>query len=212
MKSLLLSLAIFSAFIVKAQDINPNIGHSIYAAGGISHITSHVDYSWTSGEMRLGGNWQVGYEWISERMIGAGFLYDGYFTKGEIAYGAKEKTKEYFTIHYFAPQFAGRIVLRSDRWVLNYSAGLGFCMTSDRITAQEKSASKHIGSNYDYGVGFNASFGAEYRFSRNLGLIMSLSTVEAYINQSFLGQTLSTESNLNGFSRINLNVGLKFHL
>lgn len=215
MKSLSLITAILLASVpfasaasdVSAQDTSGsklefNTGHSAYAAVGLSHIVTSVDdYYVTSGEPRIGANIQLGYEWISPKKIGAGFLYDSYITQCTLSYGPA-KAKEHLSFHYFAPQFSGRIFLRSDKWVLNYSIGVGLFMSYERLTHAGSSFAK----NYDFGFGSNLSFGAERRLSSKLGLTMALSMLDASVKQSFEG--VSSDSSL---LRININVGVKYH-
>lgn len=195
---------------------NSNSGHFIYANVGYSHIMSHVEYSWTSGEIRLGMTWQAGYEWIFEKNYGVGFMYDGYVSKGSTIVGIDAAIDESFAMHYFAPQFAGIIRLKNDKWTLHYGFGIGLSMIADGIKGKGKAFDKNnvAGKNYDYGVGINGKFGVEYKITPRLGVTADLSLIESIIQQQFIDVEMPVDRKreINGASRISLNIGLKFKL
>ncbi len=202
-------LAMLTAFAMNAQ--NDFSGHTVYANGGASLITTEFDESWTYGESRIGGNWQVGYEWISAKNIGVGLMYDGYLSKGTIIAPSGE-FKESFTLHYIAPQFAGRITLKSEKWNLNYSAGLGLTVFADRLRQKQAKSFKPIGANYDYGIGINVSLSVEYHITQKIGATAGLSLINSYIKQEYLGENLvNNDSGISGIGRINIDLGLRYH-
>ena len=182
-----------------------NTGYFVYASGGASLIVSELEGVWDSGDPAFSGNLQLGFEWISKKKIGVGFMYDGYFTSFSSvvkADGGSVRFNEDWSLHYFAPQLAGRIFLRSERWVLNYSIGLGLFMSSECV----KEKGKLMGKNYDYGHGSNLSFGVEFKAAPKLGIILGLSVIEASVKQNYGG--LHEDS---GLARVNLDMGLKYH-
>ncbi len=195
----------------EAADKSSVSGHAVYASAGVSHIITKIDTDWTSGEPRLGCDWQAGYEWISKRKIGAGFMYSGYHSSGEII--APEGTfKETLMIHYLAPQFAGRIPLKSEKWSLNYSVGMGLAIFSDVAKGKKKVPKHTYLRNTDYGFGANLLFGAEYRIVPNLGITASVSFTEALIKQEYMGYyPADSNDSSNGFIRVSIDLGLKYH-
>ncbi len=213
---LLVLLSFFTVCNAAETDINSArnektdlvAGHSIFVAGGISHIATEVDMDYLhSGEPRIGGNVQVGYEWISSKKIGVGFLYDGYFTGFTMCVPVSGGYSAAFPkgrwgLHYFAPQFVGRITLRSDKWMLNYGVGAGLFMSYECL----KYEGKPLAKNYDYGIGLNGSFGVEFRLSKAIGLTAGLTLLEGYVDQEYYGETLSSS-----MLRVNLDLGLKCH-
>ncbi len=167
---------------------------------------------WYSGEPRLAGMWQVGYEWVSEKRIGAGFLYNGYYTRG--SFEVTERFKESICIHYLAPQFVGRVALGKGRWLLGYGAGMGLVVFVDRLRYRESNnvSYREVGKNTDYGFGVNLYFGTEYRLTPTWGIFGRLSYTEALMKQEFLGQEMYRgDGRVNGFSRLELSVGLRYH-
>ena len=211
----LLLLSAFISFPSVASDIagaenkedvrsELNTGHFVYASGGVSLVVTELKFEYPhSGNPSTGGNVHLGYEWISK----VGFMYDGYFTSFTSAVPtswARSRTemKESWSLHYFAPQLAGRILLRSEKWVLNYSLGIGLFMSCEKV----KEKGKVRGENYDYGLGTNLSFGAEYKVASKLGITFGLSLIEASLDQNYGGE--HEDSNL---VRVNFDLGLKYH-
>ena len=214
----ILPLAVISAAevsdtIVSAHELKleRNTGHFVSVSGGVSHIISHVDAFSTSGEPRIGGNIQLGYEWISKKKVGIGFMYDAYITNfSSRVPGSHHKSselKENMSLHYFAPQFVGRGILRSEKWALRYSIGMGLFMSCERVALDGKS----IGSNYDYGLGCNFSFGAVYQLTPNLGLTGGVSLIQAIVKQEYMGSNLNLDGETSGLTRVNLDLGLIYH-
>ena len=110
-------------------------GHSVFAGGGIGQIMSEFDAYWASGDPQFAGMWQLGYEWVSKKRFGAGFLYNGYYTKGSFLY--YDTFKESICIHYLAPQFVGRVAFGKGRWLFGYGAGVGLVVLVDRLRYRE---------------------------------------------------------------------------
>lgn len=182
-----------------------DVGHFVYANGGIGHIVSHVDADYVSGEPRLGGVVTVGYDWISSKKIGVGFLYNGYYTRFKDYMwdgGFKGYLIEHWSINYFAPQFVGRTRLKSSRWALRFAVGLGMVMTKETANAK----GELIGRNYDYGYGTNITFGAEYWIAKKFAITGGLNVFQAYVKQSYSG-----EKNDGSLVRIDLSLGAAYH-
>lgn len=187
-------------------------GHSVFAGGGIGQIMSEFDAYWVSGDPQFAGMWQLGYEWVSKKRVGAGFLYNGFYTVGCI--DLAERYKESICIHYLAPQFVGRVALGKGRWLLGYGAGMGLAVLVDRLRYREDNyvSYREVGKNTDYGFGVNMYLGAEYRLTPTWGIFGRLSYTEALLKQEFMGHEMHRDDgNVNGFSRIELSVGVRYH-
>lgn len=187
-------------------------GHSVFAGGGIGQIMSEFDAYWASGDPQFAGMWQVGYEWVSKKRFGTGFLYNGYYTKGSFLY--YDTFKESICIHYLAPQFVGRVAFGKGRWLFGYGAGVGLVVLVDRLRYREDNyvSYREVGKNTDYGFGVNMYLGAEYRLTTTWGIFGRLSYTEALLKQEFMGQEMHRDDgNVNGFSRIELSVGVRYN-
>lgn len=202
----------------------PLNGHSLFASVGFSHIVSDVYTTWTTGEPRLGLDWQAGYAWLSKRNIGAGFLYQGYYAHGgetaPVAGGNNTaKIDESMYVNYFAPQFVGNIKLGKGMWSLTYSAGIGFAMLTQSgyataINGKPTSNGPMIRFS-EYGWGTNASFGIECRCSKKVGLTASLSWLNSFISQDLDKYYIPAgvdRDKTTGISRLSIDIGIKLHL
>lgn len=180
--------------------------HSVYVTGGYSHIYSHVQSRWTSGDPRLGWDWQAGYDWISSRGWGAGFLYSGYIATGKEYGGMYTHADESMMLNYFAPQGVYHWSRPGSRWDFFVKAGLGFIMITERA---KLSTSKRSMSATKCGLGSNLTLGTEFKISRRFGVTASLSGVNAFIHQDNSAYDMPDG---NGMARISLNLGVKLHL
>ena len=201
----------------------PLNGHSLFASVGFSHIVSEVYTTWTTGEPRLGLDWQAGYSWISKRNIGAGLLYQGYYSHGgETAYAGGFNTAsldESIYVNYFAPQFVGTIKLGKGMWSLNYAAGIGFAMMTQSgyataINGVTTSNGLMVRLS-EYGWGTNTSFGIECRCSKEVGVTASLSWLNSFISQDLEKYNIPANFDRNkttGISRLSIDIGIKLHL
>lgn len=194
------------------QETKPR--HSVFVAAGYSHIISKVVSTWTSGEPRLGWDWQAGYSWMFKKDMGIGLLYSGYCASGsEIAPSGYTsiKVKEKLYINYLAPQFVERLYLGQGKWSLNFAAGAGLAILTQTGKAGRKNNSVKA-RHSDYGWGLNLYFGAEYRLSRCVGITGGLSNINSFISQDpddYPGYYDRDKSN--GFSRISIDFGIKFN-
>lgn len=204
-----------AAEAITAQNLNElklqrNTGSFINVSGGPALILTEVDMgSVTSGSPNFSGEVNIGYEWISKKKIGFGFLYNGYFT----GVGCTEpsgmtaiKLHERWGLHYFAPQLAGRILLKSPKWSLRYALGIGLLMSREVVTEVAKGGEELIGQNYDYGYGTNMSFGIEFLVTQNVGITGGVKILDGILHQSYFGET-----NNGGIVRVDLDFGISFH-
>lgn len=200
-----------TAEAITAQNLNElklqrNTGSFIYVSGGPALILTEVDMgSVTSGEPNFSGEVNIGYEWISKKKIGLGFLYNGYFTGVgciEASGMTAIKLHERWGLHFFAPQLVGRILLKSPKWSLRYAIGIGMVMSREVVT----SGGELVGRNYDYGYGTNMSFGIEFLATKNIGITGGVKMFDASVRQSYIGET-----NNAGIVRIDLDFGVAFH-
>lgn len=198
-----------STGIVNAQDVastQRGDSHSVYVNGGFSHIYSDVKSNWTSGDPRLGWDWQAGYDWVGHKGFGAGFLYSGYISTGEEKYMMNVHTDESIMLNYFAPQFVYNWSRPSSRWDFFVKAGLGFIMITERATLSEPHRSMSATKG---GLGSNITLGTEFKLNSHFGITASLSGVNAYIHQDNSGYDMPDG---NGLARVSLNLGIKYHL
>ncbi|MDE5554086.1 MAG: hypothetical protein K2J10_02760 [Muribaculaceae bacterium] len=190
----------------KEMKLQRNTGSFINVSGGPALILTEVDMgNVTSGEPHFSGEVNIGYEWISKKKIGFGFLYNGYFTGvGCTEYTGMTIVKfhERWGLHYFAPQLAGRILLKSPKWSLRYALGIGMVMSREVATSGEEL----LGRNYDYGYGTNMSFGIEFLVAQNVGITGGVKMLDGVIYQRYSGQT-----NNGRIVRVDLDFGISFH-
>lgn len=196
----------------------PLNGHSLFASVGFSHIVSDVYTTWTTGEPRLGLDWQAGYAWLSKRNIGAGFLYQGYYAHGgEGTWAGKLEDSMY--VNYFAPQFTGAVPLGKGIWSLTYAAGIGFAMLTQSAYSSESNG-KPTGSGFgmrltEYGWGTNASLGVECRCSKEVAIVASFSWLNSFISQDLDKYYIPSgidRDKTTGISRLSIDIGIKLHL
>ncbi|MDE6368627.1 MAG: hypothetical protein K2K94_05255 [Muribaculaceae bacterium] len=191
---------------IKEMKLQRNTGSFINVSGGPALILTEVDMgSVTSGSPNFSGEVNIGYEWISKKKIGFGFLYNGYFTGvgcTEYTGTTTVKLHERWGLHYFAPQFAGRILLKSPKWSLRYALGIGMVMSREVVT----SGDELFGRNYDYGYGTNISFGIEFLLTQNIGITGGVKMLDGVIYQRYSGQT-----NDGRIVRVDLDFGISFH-
>lgn len=203
--------AIVSSFNLSASDIDSRSlsGHSVYGSIGIGHIISSVDFGWESGDARIGLDWQVGYEWMSDKKIGAGFLYSGYRSGGKSTVGYNRNSavvaKGAFYINYLAPQFVGYVRLGNPRWTFNYTVGLGLAICTETASCKDAGV-KVSASASKCGFGMNIGGGFQYALNNNWRLLMNLSWQDAIINQD----TDEDRDENTGFARLGLNFGVKY--
>ncbi len=201
-------VAAASALSMNAQEVastQRGDSHSVYVNGGFSHIYSDVKSNWTSGDPRLGWDWQAGYDWVGHKGFGAGFLYSGYIATGEEQYLSLH-TDESVMLNYFAPQFVYNWSRPSSRWDFFVKAGLGFIMITEHANLSHNNGGMRATKG---GLGSNITLGTEFKINRHFGITASLSGVNAYIHQD------NSEYDMpdgNGLARVSLNLGIKYHL
>ncbi len=184
-----------------------NTGGFIYVSGGPALILTEVEMgNVVSGEPTFSGQINAGFEWIFKKKLGVGFMYNGYFTGVEsrewIGGYNSIRLHERWALHYFAPQFTGRILLRSTKWSLRYAIGLGLVVSREVVTSK----GELWGRNYDFGLGSNMSFGVEFLITPTIGISGGVKAFDASINQYYM-----SESNSAGIIRVDLDFGISFH-
>lgn len=191
-------------------------GHYIYAQAGFSQILSSVTSLWTSGDARLGPNWQVGYDWISDKKFGAGFLYSGYTSKGKVIYPINGgltwgQLNTYWMLQYFAPQFVTHLPLGSGRWGLRLSVGVGMMMSSELYSGRIPKGTGLSSSYNEYGFGCNLNVGVNFRLSDHFSVIGSLSNATGYFKQENQYLEIGDSDKVSGFSLLMLSFGISYH-
>lgn len=177
-------------------------GHYVYGLTGISFIDSKLDFGWTSGNPHIGWNWQIGYEWISKKGFGVGFVWDGYFTSGHIQVRSYDNTEKFLT-YFIGPYLAFQYSRPGSRWAFGADLGIGLAMTVD----EAKLPSIGIAArDVSYGLGSFYSLNADYRLNYHWSLVGRLSCSGG--NFGF-EKTESGEEN-KGLSRINISAGAKY--
>lgn len=202
--------------VSEVNNIPNSSGHYIYAQAGFSQILSSVTSLWTSGDARLGPNWQVGYDWISDKKIGAGFLYSGYTSKGKVIYPINGgltwgQLSTYWMLQYFAPQFVTHLPLGSGRWGLRLGVGVGMMMSSELYSGRVPKGTGLSSSYNEYGVGCNLNVGVNFRLSDHLSIIGSLSNATGYFKQENQYLEIGDSDKVNGVSLLMLSFGISYH-
>ena len=200
----IICICIASAFSLSAYELQyPSdesesdlTGHFLHASVGYGCILSKVENNWDSGNPKFGLVVNATYEWIGKKKMGGGFLYKGYFSnKG--TYGSYDTS---LGVNYFAPQFCARFSSGNEKWDFHTSFGLGLVATRDCVGNSK---------NYDYGVGYNANFGADYKLSSHFALTGIISLLSASVKQEYLGKELSSEAS--SLYTLDLTLGLTYH-
>lgn len=177
-------------------------GHYVYGLTGISFIDSKLDFGWSSGNPHIGWDWQIGYEWISKKGFGVGFVCDGYLTSGHIQVGSYDNTEKFLT-YFIGPYLAFQYSRPGSRWAFGADLGIGLAMTVD----EAKLPSIGIAArDVSYGLGTLYSLNADYRLNYHWSLVGRLSCSGG--NFGF-EKTESGEEN-KGLSRINISAGAKY--
>lgn len=175
-------------------------GHSLSVSGGYGFILTTVKHDWKSGTPKNGWEFNAEYRWISQKNMGIGFIYSGYFASGkqEVSYGLAPAS---LYINYIAPEFVGKIPLRSERWSLNGAVGIGLFNT-----VEKGHVFQYIARNTDWGIGCNLSFGAEFKITQHLRAIGTASLIGGMVNRDFDIMT----GDGSDLERISLSLGLKY--
>lgn len=180
-------------------------GYSMYVNAGFSHVYTDVESNWTSGDPRWGWDWQAGLEWNNSRGLGVGFLYSGYISTGKEHYLGVHYS-ESMMLNYFAPQFLFNWYRPDSRWDFFVKAGLGLILISERSKVSQSGRTAIMTK---CGLGSNVTLGAEFKVNRRLGIIASLSGVNAFVHQDNSAYDMPDG---NGMARVSLNLGVKLHL
>lgn len=150
-----------------------NTSHFLYVSGGPGLILTEVEMGHvTSGQPNFSGVINVGYEWISQKKIGFGVLYNGYFTGVDCTESSGMtivRIHDQWGLHYFSLQLAGRILLKSPKWSLRYALGVGFVASRDIVGGVKvfdaSVKQSFFGETNDAGViRIDADFGLSFRF------------------------------------------------
>lgn len=171
--------------------------NTIHASIGYAFITSKVYLpQGTSGNPTKGINWQLGYEWISKRGIGAGIVYSGY----------KSSFRTYDTncnlfLQYVAPEFLLKQKV-SEKWMIRESVGLGYFSYMEKIVGGQAYAMSAMGGHVNLGV--------EYMLSKNIGMGANLGVITANFGEGHQNYGYAPDESV-GIVRIILDAGMRFY-
>lgn len=196
---------------IMSESVDGSRGHFVYAALGYGNITSRIEGNWDSGNAHSGFDWQLGYEWVSKKHIGAGFLYSGYYTSGDVNRSGS-KYGESMVLTYLAPQFCGRLPFGSGKWNFIYGAGFGLAAIIDNVSARsDSSSSKTLFQKTWYGFGTNLKAGVEYVVKPQFHMNFSVSYIVSSVKQDLTDLGYYGPEG-NGVARICFNLGFVCHL
>lgn len=177
-------------------------GYYIYGLTGISFISSRLDFEWTSGNPHRGWGWQIGYECISKKGFGVGFVWDGYYTSGHMKVNSYDNTEKFLT-YFIGPYLAYQYSRQGSRWAFGAGIGVGLAMTID----EAKMPSIRIAArDVSYGIGPFYCLNADYRLNHHWSIVGRLSCTGGYFGTE---KNESGEEN-KGLSRISISAGAKF--
>lgn len=192
-------------------------GSYVYGGIGWAELDSWVYKDWYIGKPEKGLDWQLGYEWIPKRTIGAGAIYYGYAGKGsEEIYGSL--TKNTLLINYLAPQFVARfcskysvLALKGTQGMvcLTGSAGLGLGLESQHINSDNGGYSyRHTKA----GLGWNVSVKIELKISRKISLYAMLTYLDSYMKRPKDDPYYIKERIVGGWNMYALSAGVTYCL
>lgn len=147
-----------------------------------------------SGNPKNGLDWQVGYDWVARSGFGAGLLYSGY--KSSYTYSGLDIK---VGLTYIAPQFVMKQTI--NQWVLEEKVGIGYFSYRESIKDLSESLS---------GVGYNFMLGAEYLFSKHVGVGLNI----GYVGGSLPDRddvSYANEEEHTGVFRLTFDAGVRFH-
>lgn len=170
--------------------------HTIYINAGYAFITSKLHLSpHLTGHPKNGPDWQLGYEWVSKKGLGAGMMYSGY--KSSYSH-TQAYIKGNILLSYFAPQFV--IKQTFGNWTFEGKCGIGYFNYKESVKPQRLCLS---------GVGYNCLLGTEYALSEYVGIGINLGYIGSSLQESEYMEL--KENEFPGIFRLHLNAGLRFH-
>lgn len=171
--------------------------NTIHASVGYAFITSKFYLpEGASGNPKNGINWQVGYEWISKRGIGAGIIYSGYKSSFN-----DSGTNFNLYLQYIAPEFLLKQKV-SEKLMVRESLGIGY------FNYTEKAA-----NNYGYtmrGIGAHVNLGLEYLLTKHIGIGANLGIISANFGKNNQEYNYPENESI-GIARIVLDAGARFY-
>lgn len=174
----------------RSSDLNDK-RNTIYANFGYSYIYSKVygDAN-ISGHVKSGYDFQLGYDWVSRKGFGFGFILQGFkSTYHYLDY------PEHMIILYLAPQFVMEQRLGNSKFHLKERLGFGYCYYEDYLIDRE-------------GLGYNCQVDLEYRLTPSFGIS---ATTGCQTTLFLTDDPNLADDEQNGISRWFISLGVRWH-
>lgn len=165
---------------------------------GYGMIISEMEaLSGMEGNPRRGLNLNAALRWASQKQVGAGLRYSGYFSSVQYSDGFIQDERLKLHVHYIAPELVMRQSI-GKRWELHETLGVGYASYGESLRKLKASLN---------GFGGHLTFGAEYRLSNHFALGLGIAGYR-YIFPNQVVLTSETEST-QGITLLSINGGLR---
>lgn len=150
------------------------------------------------GNPRRGLHINAALRWASQRQVGVGLRYSGYFSSVQYNNSFFQEGRLRLHVHYIAPELVMRQLI-GRRWELHETLGVGYASYGESF--------RGLSASLD-GFGGHLSFGAEYRLSKHFALGLGVAGYR-YLFPS--QEILTTETNATqGITLLSINGGIRF--
>ena len=167
--------------------------NTFYANFGYSFTTRRIYApAEATGHPKQGMDWQVGYDWVSRKGLGAGLMYSGY--RSSYIY---DGVKNNVGMTYIAPQFVIKQIF--GRWTMEEKIGVGYIRYKTSAKGSSDTSS---------GGGCNFLFGVGYLLTETVGIGTNL----GYIGGSLPDEAYAGSGNSSPTMwRFNFDIGIRFN-
>lgn len=151
-----------------------------------------------SGNPRRGLHINAALRWASQRQVGVGLRYSGYFSSVQYNNSFFEEGRLRLHVHYIAPELVMRQAI-GRRWELHETLGVGYASYGESFRGLTASLD---------GFGGHLSFGAEYRLSNHFALGLGMAGYRFLFPSQ---EILTTETDATqGITLLSINGGIRF--
>lgn len=151
-----------------------------------------------SGNPRRGLHINAALRWASQRQVGVGLRYSGYFSSVQYNNSFFEEGRLRLHVHYIAPELVMRQTI-GRRWELHETLGVGYASYGESFRGLTASLD---------GFGGHLSFGAEYRLSNHFALGLGMAGYRFLFPSQ---EILTTETDATqGITLLSINGGIRF--
>lgn len=171
---------------------------ALEANAGYGMIVSKMEaLSGMEGNPRRGLHLNAALRWASQKQVGAGLRYSGYFSSVQYSSGFTRDERLKLHVHYIAPELFLRQPI-GKRWELHETLGVGYASYGESLRKLKASLN---------GFGGHLTFGAEYRLSNHFSLGLGVAGYR-YLFPNQVVLTTETEST-QGITLLSINGGLR---